>query len=120
FPTFDDYTMYKIKKKLSSGDSDRLHPHHAKPHPHQEDISIQDIKTDGLSAMLESKVPLCYFLYHLLEEYSCENLFFFLEIQQYDLLNYTSTNQQLASAQHIYDIYLSRNSPFEVNLDDKV
>jgi hypothetical protein len=67
----DDHTMYKVKKKRpSSSDSGTCDPAQSA----HEDVPIQDIKTDGLSAMLDSKVPLCYFLHHLLEEYSSENL----------------------------------------------
>lgn len=38
------------------------------------DICVKEIEKEGLKAMLHSKIPLCYFLYSLLEEYSCENL----------------------------------------------
>ncbi|KAI8099718.1 RGS domain-containing protein [Halteromyces radiatus] len=117
-PNFDIHTLYKIKKRRSS--SGDLEHHHKNQHMLLKDICIQDIRKEGLKTMLKSKIPLCYFLYHLLEEYSCENLFFFLELEQYDTIDFVSTVQQLATAQHIFDIYLSRNSQFEVNLDDKV
>jgi hypothetical protein len=35
---------------------------------------VREIRKEGLKALLQSKVPLCYFLYHLLEEFSSENL----------------------------------------------
>lgn len=38
------------------------------------DVCIGEIVKEGLKAMLESKVPLCYFLYYLLDEFSSENL----------------------------------------------
>ncbi|ORZ18933.1 RGS domain-containing protein [Absidia repens] len=117
-PNFDIHTMYKIKKRRSSsGNVDQQHQNQAQI---QKDICIQDIKNDGIGAMLNSRVPLCYFLHHLLEEYSCENLFFYLELQQYERINYVSVAQQLAAAEHIHDTYLARNCQFEVNLDDKV
>lgn len=40
----------------------------------QVDIRIQDIEKFGLDTMLASNVPLCYFLYNLLESYCAENL----------------------------------------------
>lgn len=46
--------------------------------------------------------------------------FFFIELEQYEAFSYTTLSQQLATAQHIYNTYLTRNSYFEVNLDDKV
>lgn len=38
------------------------------------DVSIKEVKREGLKALLYSTVPLGYFLYHLLNEYSSENL----------------------------------------------
>jgi hypothetical protein len=38
------------------------------------EISAKEIKREGLKALLHSSVPLGYFLYHLLNEYSSENL----------------------------------------------
>ena len=41
-------------------------------------------------------------------------------MEQYESFSYSSLSQQLATAQHIFNTYLTRNSYFEVNLDDKV
>lgn len=68
-PSFDVHTLYKIKTTRSSRKLDRFFGEYA---PH--DICIKEIRKEGLKAILESKAPLCYFLYHLLEEYSSENL----------------------------------------------
>ncbi|KAF7727144.1 hypothetical protein EC973_008005 [Apophysomyces ossiformis] len=114
-PNFDVHTLYKIKMTRSSRKLDNFFGEQA---PH--DICVKEIRKEGLKAMLESKIPLCYFLYHLLEEYSSENLFFFIELEQYQSFSYTSLVQQMATAQHIYNTYLTRNSHLEVNLDDKV
>lgn len=38
------------------------------------DVSISELDAYGLKAMLQSSVPLCYFLYQLLEELCSENL----------------------------------------------
>ncbi|CAG8519105.1 5725_t:CDS:2 [Acaulospora colombiana] len=112
---YDHHNQYKKRTKLSSrkllnffGDKPPL------------DICVKEIEKEGLKAMLHSKIPLCYFLYSLLEEYSGENLFFFLEVEQYESCEYAYSSQQFATAQHIYDTYLTRNSQFEVNVDDKV
>ncbi|KAH8548055.1 hypothetical protein BGW37DRAFT_508041 [Umbelopsis sp. PMI_123] len=112
---FDVHTMYKIKTSKSSKKLDNFFGEQAPM-----DICIQEIRKEGLKAMLQSKVPLCFLLYHLLDEYSSENLFFFVEVEQYESFTYISKAQQLATAQHIVETYLSRNSHFEVNLDDKV
>ncbi|GAA5812039.1 hypothetical protein MFLAVUS_005488 [Mucor flavus] len=114
-PSFDVHALYKIKTTRSSKKLDHFFGEFA---PH--DICVKEIRKEGLKAILESKAPLCYFLYHLLQEYSSENLFFFIELEQYESFTYASLGQQLATAQHIFNTYLTRNSYFEVNLDDKV
>ncbi|KAI9277522.1 hypothetical protein BC943DRAFT_332716 [Umbelopsis sp. AD052] len=112
---FDVHTVYKVKTSKSSKKLDSFFGEQAPM-----DICVQEIRKEGLKAMLQSKVPLCFLLYHLLDEYSSENLFFFVEVEQYESFSYSSKAQQLATAQHIYETYLSRHSHFEVNLDDKV
>jgi hypothetical protein len=66
---FDVHTMYKIKTSKSSKKLDSFFGEQAPM-----DICIQEIRKEGLKAMLQSKVPLCFLLYHLLDEYSSENL----------------------------------------------
>ncbi|CAG8821512.1 11867_t:CDS:2, partial [Racocetra persica] len=112
---YDNHNQYKLRTELSSkklcrffGDKPPI------------DICVKEIEREGLKAMLHSKIPLCYFLYSLLEEYSCENLFFFLEVEQFESFEYSNLAQQYTIAQHIFDTYLTRNSQFEVNIDDKV
>jgi hypothetical protein len=67
--SFDVHTLYKIKTIRSSRKLDHFFGEFA---PH--DICIKEIRKEGLKAILQSKAPLCYFLSHLLEEYSSENL----------------------------------------------
>ncbi|CAM0141933.1 G-protein signaling regulator protein [Umbelopsis sp. WA50703] len=112
---FDVHTMYKIKTSKSNKKLDSFFGEAAPM-----DICIQEIRKEGLKAMLQSKVPLCFLLYHLLDEYSSENLFFFVEVEQYESFTYISKAQQSATATHILDTYLSRNSHLEVNVEDKV
>ena len=38
------------------------------------DINITEIELHGLKALLQSRVPMCYFMYSMLEDYSVENL----------------------------------------------
>jgi hypothetical protein len=66
---FDVHTMYKIKTSKSNKKLDSFFGEAAPM-----DICIQEIRKEGLKAMLQSKVPLCFLLYHLLDEYSSENL----------------------------------------------
>ncbi|KAI9315071.1 RGS domain-containing protein [Dichotomocladium elegans] len=112
---FEAHASYKDRTAKSSQKLDRFFGAQA---PH--DTCIKEIRKEGLKAMLQSKTPLCYFLYHLLKEYSSENLFFFIEIEQYEAFDYASVVQQFATAQHICTMYLDHDSQFEVNVDDKV
>ncbi|CAG8741149.1 13428_t:CDS:2 [Cetraspora pellucida] len=112
---YDNHNQYKLRTELSSK---KLYRFFGDKPPI--DICVKEIEREGLKAMLHSKIPLCYFLYSLLEEYSCENLFFFLEVEQFESFDYSNLAQQYTIAQHIFDTYLTRNSQFEVNIDDKV
>ncbi|KAI7869897.1 hypothetical protein BDF14DRAFT_1692716, partial [Spinellus fusiger] len=114
-PSVDVHALYKIRNNKTSRKLDSFFGELA---PH--DICIKEIRKEGLKAMLASKVPMCYFLFHLLEEYSSENLFFFIELEQYESFTYSSPTQQFNTAHHICNIYLTQNSHFEVNLDEKV
>ncbi|KAI9138287.1 hypothetical protein BKA69DRAFT_1092650 [Paraphysoderma sedebokerense] len=111
----DVHDLYKLKtaytsKKLNNffGDAPPL------------DMSVMTIGKEGLKAMLQSKIPLCYFLYSLLEDYAYENLFFFLEVERYESTPFPTLAAQLAAAHQIFESYLGRNSQLEVNVDDKV
>lgn len=68
-PNFDGHMSHKDKTNKTSRKLNRFFGEHA---PY--DICVREIEREGLKAMLQSKTPLCYFLYHLLEEYSSENL----------------------------------------------
>lgn len=84
------------------------------------DVSVSEIINFGLKAMIKSKVPLCYFLYTLIEDYCCENLFFYLEIEQYKNFLFENSAAQLKAAQYIYITYLDSSSKIEVNIDEKI
>jgi len=84
------------------------------------DITLKEIEVNGLKAMLQSKVPLCYFLYSLLEDYCSENLFFFLEALEFEKGKYSSKEEQEENAVYIFNTYLSKKSCLEINIDEKV
>ena len=84
-PNFDVHMSYKIKTIKSSKKLDYFFGEQA---PH--DICVQEIRKEGLKAMLQSKIPLCYFLYHLLEEFSCENLVSTIFLYIYVYISHTA------------------------------
>ncbi|CEG73395.1 hypothetical protein CU097_006393 [Rhizopus azygosporus] len=112
----DVHDLYK-KKIVKS--SQKLNCFFGEPTP--VDVCISEIKKEGLKAILESKVPLCYFLYYLLDEFSSENLLFFLEVERFDEHRRISTAGELkAMAERIYGTYISNSAQLQINLDDKV
>jgi len=66
---FDYHYAYKQRSKMSTR---KLESFFGEKPPL--DICMKEIEKEGLKAMLNSKIPLCYFMYSLLEEYSAENL----------------------------------------------
>ncbi|KAG1148844.1 hypothetical protein G6F37_006600 [Rhizopus arrhizus] len=115
-PLVDVHNLYK--KKVSKS-SHKLESFFGEPTP--VDVCVYEIKKEGLKAILESKVPLCYFLYYLLDEYSSENLFFFLEVEQFEKnRGLACIDEQRKMAQVIYNTYISDNAQLQINLDDKV
>ena len=84
------------------------------------DISVAEIRKEGLKAMLHAKIPLCYFLAALLDDYSQENLFFYLELERFDVCTFLSPEHKLDAARAIYATYLGTHSHLEINIDDRV
>ncbi|KAK4510479.1 class II myosin [Mucor velutinosus] len=84
------------------------------------EISAKEIRREGPRALLHSTVPLAYFLYHLLNKYSSENLFFYLAVDNYEHFNFSSYSERYQVANKIYKTYLTRNSDVEVNLEDRI
>ncbi|KAJ3369764.1 hypothetical protein GGF31_005069 [Allomyces arbusculus] len=84
------------------------------------DVSLAEIQGEGLRAMLHAKLPLCYFLHALLDEYSAENLFFVLEVDRYEATPFADAVQHLQAAFSLFETYLGHGSQLEVNVDDRV
>ncbi|KAJ3311229.1 hypothetical protein HDU76_003173 [Blyttiomyces sp. JEL0837] len=83
------------------------------------DVPLREIQLEGLPALLESKLPLCYFLLYLLKEYNSEILFFTLDVQLFEQTLFPSTTAQNVSAQTIFNTYLAPSSLLEVNASHK-
>lgn len=81
------------------------------------DTSVAEIEKYGLPALLQSNVPLCYFLYSLLEQFSSENLFFYLEAEQFQTHEFHSPEELKRTALQLYRAFIKCNSDFEVNID---
>ncbi|KAI9033691.1 RGS domain-containing protein [Phycomyces nitens] len=85
-----------------------------------QEMTVENIMEDGLKAMLKSKIPLGYYICHLMEEYSCENLFFYLAVEQYEHHQFETKDAQHIAAKRIYSTYISQSSQLEINLESKI
>lgn len=84
------------------------------------DVSPKDIERFGLPALLQSNVPLCYFLLSMLEQYSAENLFFYLEVESFQCHEFQDPRVQRTTAKDIYRAFIRSGCDLEVNLDGDV
>ncbi|KAI9218178.1 RGS domain-containing protein [Blastocladiella britannica] len=84
------------------------------------DVSVTEVLAEGFRAILHSKLPLCYFLSSLLEDYASENLFFVLEVERYEATPFTDAQSHLQAAYAVFETYLGRGSMLEINIDDRV
>ena len=84
----------------------------------QVDVSVVEIEREGLKALLHSKIPLAYFMYSLLNSYSCELLCFYLDVDRYETCQFRSKEAQLTCARQIFTTYLDPRSFLEINVND--
>jgi hypothetical protein len=84
------------------------------------DVSLKDINELGLPALLHSRVPLTFFLIHLLKHHCAELLFFYLDIQQLKRKNFNHAQEQDIVSRQVFELYLESNAPFELNIPNSV
>ena len=56
------------------------------------DISLSNIEMYGLGALLQSNVPLVYFLRYLLDHLATENLYFYIDVESYEHTDFGTLN----------------------------
>lgn len=84
------------------------------------DIPVSVIEQKGLPAILQSNVPLCYFLSALLEDMNAENLFFYLEVEQFEEHDFETVKAMRKTALELYNAFVKAGADFEVNLEAKI
>ncbi|KAJ3272272.1 hypothetical protein HDV01_005811 [Terramyces sp. JEL0728] len=75
------------------------------------DTAVATVSHSGLPALLNSKLPLFYFLSFLLQEHTFENLFFLLEYKEY--------KGKPEKYEQLYKKFVIPEAPFELNLTYK-
>ncbi|KNE59231.1 hypothetical protein AMAG_03549 [Allomyces macrogynus ATCC 38327] len=71
------------------------------------DVSIAECNRVGVNRLLVSRIPMCYFLGHFLDQFAPENLFFMLDVLVFH------THPAV-----VFDTYLAGSAPLELNLPD--
>ncbi|KAI8930100.1 hypothetical protein BC831DRAFT_441306 [Entophlyctis helioformis] len=84
------------------------------------DVPVQQIRRDGLWAMLMSNLPLCYFTLNLLKEQVPEILFFVLDAHDFEQTVFESNEDLQRAAQDLFALYLAKDALFEINVSHKV
>ena len=83
------------------------------------DVSLAMIDEGGLSALLESCFPLCYFLGYLISQNNAELLFFVLDIQAFEQSIFPTRSDCEQHAQRIFHSYFDQGALFELNVSYK-
>lgn len=84
------------------------------------DVPINVVEQKGLAAILQSHIPLCYFLYSLLVDMNAENLFFYLEVEQFEEHLFKSPESRKKTSMYLYKTFIEVGSDFEINLEGSV
>lgn len=111
----DEYRRFREKRKMSKKKIKGFFGESV-----QVDVQVSCIEKKGLSAILQSNVPLCYFLLALLEDMNAENLFFYLEVEQFEEHDFKTVQAMRKTAMELYNAFVKAGADFEVNLEARI
>lgn len=80
------------------------------------DISLKEIEQRGLCILLQSNLPLAHFLHFCLKSFNAENLFFYLEVEQFEEYKFKEGKALKRTAMHLFDAFIKDGADFELNL----
>ena len=83
------------------------------------DIPFEEIEKNGIGYLIQSSVPLAYFIQYLLIHDNPEIMFFFMDVIKFEETIYPDNNSSLAASQNILTNYLCINSPLECRVSSK-
>jgi len=83
------------------------------------DIPFEEIEKNGIGYLIQSSVPLAFFILYLLIHDNPEIIFFFLDVIKFEETIYPDNNSSLEASQNILTNYLCINSPLECNVSSK-
>jgi len=83
------------------------------------DIPFEEIERNGIGYLIQSSVPLAYFVEYLLIHENPEILFFFIDVIRFEETIYPDNTSSLEASQDILTNYLCINSPLECRVSSK-
>jgi len=83
------------------------------------DIPFEEIERNGIGYLIQSSVPLAYFVEYLLIHENPEILFFFIDVIRFEETIYPDNTSSLEASQDILTNYLCINSPLECKVSSK-
>jgi len=83
------------------------------------DIPFEEIEKNGIGYLIQSSVPLAYFIHYLLLHDNPEIMFFFMDVIKFEETIYPDNNSSLEASQNILTNYLCINSPLECRVSSK-
>jgi len=83
------------------------------------DIPFEEIEKNGIGYLIQSSVPLAFFILYLLIHDNPEIIFFFMDVIKFEETIYPDNNSSLEASQNILTNYLCINSPLECGVSSK-
>jgi hypothetical protein len=83
------------------------------------DIPFEEIEKNGIGYLIQSSVPLAYFIEYLLIHDNPEIMFFFIDVIKFEETIYPDNISSLEASQNILTNYLCINSPLECRVSSK-
>ncbi|TPX52005.1 hypothetical protein SeMB42_g01709 [Synchytrium endobioticum] len=84
------------------------------------DVGIRELEEGRLAALLQSRIPLLYFLAMTIVEQNAENLLFWVDSKIYEeKIHSPGEEAMILAAEAIFHTYLSCDAPLEINISHK-
>jgi len=83
------------------------------------DIPFEEIEKNGIGYLIQSSLPLAYFIEYLLKHDNPEIIFFFLDVIKFQETIYPDNNSIMEASQNILTNYLCENSPLDCKVSPK-
>jgi len=83
------------------------------------DIPFEEIEKNGIGYLIQSSVPLAYFIEYLIKHDCPEIIFFFMDVIKFEETIYPDNYSTMEASQNILTNYLCTDSPLECKISSK-